>query len=329
MRLRVLTDSSMKKMRRCPREFYYSECGYMTKRKARVLDFGNVIHDALDHGFSNGWDFSDEAIGKILAGSSLDKWDAARARAMLKAYAIRWEGTLDEFSLIASEVEFRAPIVNPGTGSESRSFVMAGKVDKVLEHRFTGHLYGGEHKTSSEDLSVASIYWDKLVLNTQISCYYVGISEKFKRAPYAFLYDVLGKIRTEPKLATPESQRKYTKKDGRLYADQRETDESVEEFEARLLESYARNVNGLFVRNEVVRLERDHLAAARNTWHTTQHILHCIREKYWPQNPDACERYKRMCEFWPVCSGQAQITDTSLYVKGRPHQELSEEICRG
>lgn len=328
MRLRVLTDSSTKKMRRCPREFYFSECGYRTVRKANALDFGSVIHDALDHGFRNGWDFSDGTVNRILSDSTLGKWDTARARAMLKAYAIRWEGTLDEFSLVASEIEFRAPIINPDTGAESRTFVLAGKIDKVLENKVTGHLYGGEHKTSSEDLSVASVYWDKLVMNTQISCYYVGIKEKFNRSPYAFMYDVLGKVKADPKEATPEGKRQYTK-EGKLYANQRDADESVEEFESRLLETYASNVNRFFVRNEIVRLERDHLAAARNLWHTTQHILYCIRNKYWPQNPDACERYRRMCEFWPVCSGQAEITDTSLYVKSRPHQELSEEICRG
>jgi hypothetical protein len=45
-----------------------------------------------------------------------------------------------------------------------------------------------------------------------------------------------------------------------------------------------------------------------------------------PRNPDACMRYGRVCEFFAVCSGEAQLTDPTRYERvDNPHPELTPE----
>ncbi len=80
-----------------------------------------------------------------------------------------------------------------------------------------------EHKTTSEDIEITSDYWLKLMLDGQISQYYLG-AKALGYEVTECLYDVIRKPSMRPYSATPEESRKY-KKDGTLYETQHAFDD--------------------------------------------------------------------------------------------------------
>ncbi len=184
-----------------------------------------------------------------------------------------------------------------------------------------------EHKTSSEDIGLGSRYWTKLTLDAQVSNYLVG-ARALGFEPDGVLYDVLRKPGLEPRLATPISDRKYTKPTKsdpvpRLYANQRDRDETPEEYRDRILADIADRPDYYYQRGVVVRLEEEERDAAFDTWQTAEQIRLNRNAGRWPRNVDACSQFGRMCEYWPVCSGEASIDDQIRFVSGETHPELS------
>jgi PD-(D/E)XK nuclease superfamily len=191
-------------------------------------------------------------------------------------------------------------------------------------------LYVMEHKTSSEDIGPGSIYWRKLTLDSQVSNYLVG-ARALGHEPVGVIYDVLRKPALEPMMATPVEARKYTKptktEPSRLYASQRESDEAPLDYRDRLLEDIAARPDHYYQRGVVVRLEEEEREAAHDTWQTAVAIRDARASGVWPRNVDSCQQYHRMCEYWPVCSGETTLDDFR-YEHGRAHPELSD-VWRG
>jgi len=185
----------------------------------------------------------------------------------------------------------------------------------------------GEHKTTSEDIGLGSIYWQKLTIDSQLSIYYDGAAS-LGYEPVEVCYDVLKKPGLEPRMATPIDQRKFTKPtkadpEPRLYANQRLTDETVGEYRERCKLAIALEPERYFQRGSVVRLDSERLDAQFDVWMTAEQIRASVRTGRWPRNPDACSAYYRMCDYWPVCSGEATIDDENLYETTLEHPELS------
>jgi hypothetical protein len=55
----------------------------------------------------------------------IDPYQLARAEALLFGYHARWIDDVEKYDVIAVESEFRAPLVNPATGAESKTFRLA------------------------------------------------------------------------------------------------------------------------------------------------------------------------------------------------------------
>lgn len=136
-----------------------------------------------------------------------DVFDLVKAEALLVGYDVRWsEQALD---VLGVEVQFRTPLINPGTGSPSRLFVLGGKIDALARCRETGHVFVVEHKTSSESFDEGSFYRRRLVLDNQLSTYFAA-ARTLGYEPVACLYDVIGKPTIRPHKATPPEERSYT-----------------------------------------------------------------------------------------------------------------------
>lgn len=184
-----------------------------------------------------------------------------------------------------------------------------------------------EHKTSGEDIGLGSTYWRRLTLDSQISNYIIG-AQALGYAPRGVLYDVARKPALRPYQATPEESRKY-KKDGTLYANQREHDETPEEYYGRVLADIAEKPDVYFQRGTVVRLADEVAAAAEDAWTLAKWIREVQLEAdgrgeaAWPRNVDACYTYGRACDYWDVCSGTASIGDDTRYETTDAHTELS------
>lgn len=324
MHLQVLTNSAMKCLRRCHREYDFAyEQGVRPMTEADALRFGTLMHLGLEAWWlaaKSGADQLDAALSALVGAA--DQYEETRAREMLIGYHARW---CDEpLDVIAVEKEFRAPLINPETGAPSRTFQLGGKLDVIVTDRRDGRVYKVEHKSSSEDIGVGSSYWKRLTLDPQISTYYAGARELGYDVA-GCIYDVLAKPGQRPLKATPEDARKFTAK-GVLYANQRDKDETPEEYAERIRASIVENPDKFYQRGIVVRLESEERDAAFDRWQTSRMLREAQLSARWPRNPDNCVRYGRMCSYFGVCTGTESIDDPTLFRRtSNVHEELTPD----
>lgn len=110
---------------------------------------------------------------------------------------------------------------------------------------------------------------------------------------------------------------------GRLHAGMRDTDETPDEFRARVREDIAANPDKYFQRGIVVRTREEEVEAAADVWAIAEQIRESRRRNRWRRNVDACDSYGSWCSYWPVCSGEASIDDPSRYRDAGEHEELT------
>lgn len=264
--------------------------------------------------------------------SDQDPFRRSAIEAMLIGYHERWRSMTWEgapydgapIEVLGVEVEFRGPLTNPATGGVSKTWQRGGKIDVLV--KVNGDVWVVEHKSSGEDFGPGSPYRQRLKLDTQVSGYHVGARLLGHQEVKGVLYDVLGKPGIKPLRATPPDKRKYTKPTAkepvpRLYAWQREHDESPEEFQGRVFESIAGG--DAYARFEVVRLQAEESAAAQDTWQRAEEIRDAMRLNRWPRNPGACTAYGRLCPYMPICAGEATANDGTRYRRAETaHEEL-------
>lgn len=226
-----------------------------------------------------------------------------RVDAMIDAYQHAWASS-ERYETIGVEVPFSVPLVNPDTGAPSQSWELTGTID-ALARDAQGRVWVVEHKTTSEDISIGSIYWRRLAIDPQCSVY-VHAARSLGHDCAGVLYDVVRKPMHRRGLATPESERKYTKA-GALYATQRLADEPDEEWFERMRAAMLAEPEKYFRRGIVVRTAEDDEDAARDRWQAAKSILDARRLARWPRNANACVRYGRTCEFFDVCTNVVPV----------------------
>lgn len=331
MRSNLLTSSRLKTARKCKREHRIKyELGYRPVVDADELFFGILVHLALEAWWvaqKNG----QGAIALELALSRLraaicDLFDRARAEAMMCGYDTRWADETARYEVLGVELKFRTVVINPETNAESRTWELGGKLDVVLRERTTGRVVFMEHKTSSEDVSPGTPYWRKLRMDGQVSIYFDGAASLGFGEVDHCLYDVLGKPQHRPLRATPEEKRKYRKDDGQLYAGQRETDETPEEYRQRCVEAISADPDKYFSRGEVVRIEGELADSRADIWALGKELREAELAGRAPRNPDACQRNGSMCSFFDVCTGAASLDDPYRFVHDTEvHPELAPD----
>lgn len=329
--LELFTISRAKTARGCMKEHLMKyDLGFRPVVEEGPFRFGTLTHRGLE-----GW------YRAIKAGAPQDEWlglalndmqgeadpfDLVKAEVLLQGYHLRWQN--ESYEVLEVEAQFETPLINPETGSASRTWMLAGKIDAIVRCVKTGRILIIEHKTSSEDIRPGSPYWRRLQLDGQVSVYFDGSASLGFNA-HACLYDVIGKPGQKPLKATPVEERKYTKptktEPSRLYANQRAEDETPEEYRARLIEAIAADPAGYYQRCEVVRLENELEEARYDIWQTAQAVQRARLIGKAPRNPDHCQRFGRLCGFFDVCCGVASLEDPALFKKlDSPHPELTE-----
>lgn len=354
--LPLITTSRARAFRRCARLHHLR---YNLGYRLAVDDdgprgFGSLFHRALE-----AW-WTAPRAGALTASLELlsreadaDPFDLAKARVLLEGYDARWRDELLDVERV--EAQFEIDLVNPQTGASSRTWRLAGKIDVIV--RRNGAPWIVEHKTSSEDISPGTPYWSKLRLDTQVSTYLRG-ARAIGCAVEGCIYDVIGKPGLRPSKATPEEERQYTKpKDkacpeckkkssgpaphvvdgltcsggrivtdpgGRLYANQRDADETPDEYADRLRAHIAERPDRYYQRGDVVRLQDEATEAAWELWQVARSIRDAQLAERHPRNPDGCFFFGRPCDFFGVCTGAGDLNDTSRFVReDNPHVELA------
>lgn len=328
LRLPVVTNSELRTYRRCATEHYYAyQLGFRPLGgEAEPLRFGSLFHTGLE-AWWRAYREPDTQLAAALEAIrplALDDFDLVRAGVLLQAYDARWHGALD-VEILGVELEFRAPLLNPNTTGESRTFQLGGKLDALVLNRNDGRVYMVEHKTTSENIEPGSTYWQRLELDAQVSTYWAG-ARALGVELSGCLYDVIGKPRHAPLKATPEDQRKYTKQ-GHLYANQRGADETPDEYRMRLTAAIMAEPERFFARGFVVRLPTEEKAAAHDTWQAARQLRDDMTTGMHSRNTASCERYGRMCSFFDVCTRKAAIDDWTRFERvANVHPELNPEF---
>lgn len=312
-RLALITNSELKTFRGCAREHYLAYLlGYRPRAESEALRFGSLFHCALEAWWrAVGAGAADplEAAIEAMRPHALDEYDLVRAGVLIQGYDARWRDA--EVEVLAVEVEFRAPLINPATGAPSKTYELGGKLDVIVRSRGDGLVYIVEHKTTGEDVGGGSQYWQRLQLDGQVSTYFAG-ARALGYEPAGCLYDVIAKPRIAPLKATPVDKQKFTK-DGRLYAAQRADDETPDEYRVRLLETITAEPERYYQRAPVVRLEDEEREHAFDTWQTARAMREGQIAGRHPRNPDHCTRWGRLCSYFAVCTATASLEDPTLY----------------
>lgn len=276
--------------------------------------------------------------------AEIGPFEIAKATAMIHGYDARWADTAGDYEVLAVEVEFRAPLINPDTGAASRTFQRGGKIDGIIRER-TGleRTLVLEHKTASDDLGPGSNYWRKLAMDGQVSGYLEGTKALGFQCEGA-LYDVLKKPALRPcqiplldeqgvKIVLDAAGQRVKTKDGKKF---RETGdaaqgyvlqtrpETPDEYLTRCLAAIAEDPNGYYMRGDVVRLEAESREALWDDWQTAWILRESAKAGRHPRNPGSCMKWGSPCQFWDVCTGAASLSDETRF---RKSDHVSPELA--
>jgi len=294
--------------------------GYRTVATSESLFFGTLFHAGLEAW----WNAKENRLSAALEAMDVDAESGvkAMANALMIGYEARWGAE----PLTALDVEsiYTADLINPESGRPSRTYQQAGKLDVIAKNTDTGRIYVIEHKTSSEDIGMGTTYWKRLRMDGQISNYMRG-ARYLGYEVEGCIYDVIRKPQLRLRRATPEDKRKYLAGTRTLYKNQRENDESGEEYENRILDDIASDPDKYYQRGDVVRLETEETEAELDLYMTSKMIRESEKTNRWPRNPAACMDWSRECDFFDVCTGCGSLEDHSQFVKKENmHQELNK-----
>lgn len=327
--LNILTNSRIAKYKQCPRaEKLAYGMGLRKVDHGEPLRGGAAFHAGLDalnatgdieHAMKTIWYRYSEVPN--WADPYLWECEACKFAAMLSVYEWRWRE--HPLEVIATERQFGVPIINPETNRSSRTFERHGKIDAIVRLP-DGQMAVKETKTTSDDISDGSDYWIRLRRDEQISGYVIA-SASIGMPCETVLYDVVRKPAFRPLRATPVESRKFTK-DGKLYANQREFDETPKEFFERCVKEMTNNYESYFVRREIPRLQNDLETYSQELWQVADQIRQSYLDGYHFRNTNACCQIGRQCEFHEtICD--MEITEQTALPDGwqrveNVHQEL-------
>lgn len=329
----LLTHSYGKSYRGCPRQAYYAyHLGVRPRVAARALRFGTLFHVALEAYWRARMEGGDAQARLVAALAALrarlfemnDPYAEQMLEVLVAAYCALW--SLRELTVLAVEVQFRAPLFDTRTGSAVRGWQLGGKIDLIVRLP-DGRVAVVEHKSSSEDISPGSQYIERLILDGQIDQYIIG-GGSLGYDIALVIYDVVQKPKLQPLLATPEENRKYKKKTGELHANQRERDETPEEYGDRLTAKVMSAPREYVRQVDIARLDTQSSNYEKTLFAWAKRIGDSIESgdiEEWPMNTDNCFRHHAPCAYWPVCSGRARIDDELQYEVVGAHVELRED----
>lgn len=157
-----------------------------------------------------------------------------------------------------------------------------------------------EHKSTSSGIAPGEAYWRHLAINNETPLY-LSAARALGHDVHGVVYDVLRKPALRPKVA-----------------------ETPEEFRVRCLGAIAETPDEYLARATVVRSRQEIEEATIDLLASTKAIREARRRGVWIKQPHSCERYHRWCEYFPVCNGEARITDDVRF----EDRETSETISK-
>ncbi len=176
MKMETITHSRTASFKTCRKRHWYEyQIGLRTIIDAKALRFGSAFHAGLDCWKKTRDTDSAVEVVRNTYGTCPDQFDTETwdievetCASLCSAYAWRWGES--QHKIIASELSFRLPLINPDTGAPSKLFELAGKIDGIIELE-DGRLAVEEEKTCSEDVAIGSDYYRRLQIDAQVTIY--------------------------------------------------------------------------------------------------------------------------------------------------------------
>jgi len=290
----LLTYSEMSTRLNCPQKWHFRYVDQIVPRiQPKAFSVGSAFHKAMETGdYQQGLALFDKSSSRPNDQTEADRWANDRAvvegmtRGALAQWARRQGGQ--------REVQFRVPVVNPATGATSRSFVLAGKIDAIVD--INGEWFLEEYKTASQ---LNAMYVDRLALDTQVTLYMYAAQRQWDIQIAGVLYRVARK----PSI-------KQTQK------------ETPAQYRERLLADYQGRPEFYFFEWDLRRSQHDLVHFEADLWTETQRMLVDRRLGYHPRNTSWCTQFGG-CSYLSICAHKPDAE--SLYVVQPPHSELLEE----
>ena len=343
----LFTNSAMQKAQTCFRAYDYAYNMRMRLiRDSDALSEGDAFHKALEHyDFAPGTHDEKKAAGmQIIARkyATVPKWcqtdedwhdwqcQGAKMAALFSVHCDYWQH--DKLEIVATEMVFQIPLRNPETGKPSQVFDRAGKIDRIVRLH-DGRLAIQEYKTTSDDITPESEYWKRLRIDSQISGYIIAAREMGYPVE-TVLYDVTRKPKRTPYKATPLETRKYTK-DGVLYKNQHESDESHQDYAQRIYEAVTGtdektgepNITKYFRREEIARIQSDLDEHQHDVWSMQKMIRAAQLTGRFPRNTSACKNWYGRCPYFDICTLGVEVDPMNppdgFEILDTPHPELT------
>lgn len=261
-----------------------------------------------------------------------DDWViVAACRGLVIGYAHRWADEQRSIQLEACECVLQAPLKNINTARSSRTFDIAGKLDKLAHDDAGRTLY--DHKTTSDDISdPAGPYWRQLAIDSQASHYELLSMANDLRVD-RIVWDVVRKPGIRPKQIAAKDY-KQARADSAYcgFSVSSETMEWLADNQRENGELYGYRVareaiddqQRYFARRSVPRTREQLAEYMEELWEIAGTIRDAKRLGNHYRNSAACMQYGRPCEFLGICSGSDSPDSDRWRKKAAIHVELGE-----
>ena len=323
----ILTNSRLASLRSCPRQHYYRyDLGLTRERVATPLRIGQAYHLGLEahaYRWPSGETYTaEDAVSHVMLSyppapewADLYEWEieCQTVGALLEGHF--WRYSEDNFEIVENELTFQMPLMNPQSNRRSRTFILAGKIDKIVRLP-DGRLAVLEYKTTGHDIGPDSDYWQRLRCDGQISLYVLA-ARYLGHNVETVIYDVARKPTIKPKqipvldddglkivldengdrVMTQQGKPRQTAGDGMTLQSQAETPEQWHE---RLLTDIYYRSDYYYARREVPRLEDELVEYQYELWQQAKQLIATDRYGRWYRNVG-----------WLTCKG-CQYADLCL-----------------
>ncbi len=334
----LLTHSACSCFQACPRRFAYSYVqGLRPIHTSDALRTGDAFHVGLEAAMGGSDEReAEQAVRNRYAIADCPPWlarddfevEQETAVAMVKGWMRRY-GDDGIVKAVAVELKFDLPLINPNTGRPHPYYRNAGKIDGIVELP-DGKLAIIEHKSVGEDLAADGDYWKRLLLDHQISRYYLAAQE-LGYDVQTVVFDCVRKPLIRPKAVSKADRQQSTYHKhyhGVTLTAMCPDRETPAMYGARVLSDMGERPAWYFARMEIPRLQSDLDEYERDRWAIVSQIASCEAAGYWPRNTVSCTS-PYTCRFLDVCRnmrtlGENDVPDGFKITK-KLHPELAVE----
>jgi len=328
--MNIVTASSLNTYSKCPRRYQYR---YMEEFESTLPQEALLVGTAVHIGIERFW-LGDTATDMFLAvdeyyresptfwSSKRGEVEQAKVAAYLYGYIKERSPMVGDYEVLGVEEEWRETLHVQQMDLHSQR---AGKFDLVIRRKADGEVFVVDHKTSgSRDIEdPASLFWSKLVFDTQVVMYLDAAQRKYNlsRRP-RFVYDVIRKTKSKPSMTKRVARRK-TETRFQFESRKASVTETFAQYRARILKEYT-NDPSRYMWREIL-ITHDEVERRQDELFLLEKQIQNAPLAYdLPRNPNACMSAWGACPYFPVCAGQDDLSTSDAYRHKPAHSELEE-----